>query len=264
MTSGFRTGTRLLPLVYKTYDNNSIDATTLDGPPDLSQMTYTQDTLMCIYGITTNGTKLRKTGVEFQFSSKRIPALATRITISGAYFRTVYSNSQGYYESSTKIINNRRLPYVGWYTDPDGYIRKSFNTNFMFDTHIPNLKLGFSLSAQCLWFSNQQTEWKSGIPEYYIDSQGNSYPYTEESSQDMYLQWLKKSYNEALFDRRISEAFNVNFNLKVTKQLYRDRINLALFVNRLISCHPDYTSNGVKVRQIGQSPYFGMELNFNI
>ena len=264
MTSGFRTGTRLLPLAYKTYDNNSIDATTLDGPPDLSQMTYTQDTLMCIYGITTNGTKLRKTGVEFQFSSKRIPALATRITISGAYFRTVYSNSQGYYESSTKIINNRRLPYVGWYTDPDGYIRKSFNTNFMFDTHIPNLKLGFSLSAQCLWFSNQQTEWKSGIPEYYIDSQGNSYPYTEESSQDMYLQWLKKSYNEALFDRRISEAFNVNFNLKVTKQLYRDRINLALFVNRLISCHPDYTSNGVKVRQIGQSPYFGMELNFNI
>ena len=227
-------------------------------------MTYTQDTLMCIYGITTNGTKLRKTGVEIQFSSKRIPALATRITISGAYFRTVYSNSQGYYESSTKIIINRRLPYVGWYTDPDGYIRKSFNTNFMFDTHIPNLKLGFSLSAQCLWFSNQQTEWKSGIPEYYIDSQGNSYPYTEESSQDMYLQWLKKSYNEALFDRRISEAFNVNFNLKVTKQLYRDRINLALFVNRLISCHPDYTSNGVKVRQIGQSPYFGMELNFNI
>lgn len=74
----------------------------------------------------------------------------------------------------------------------------------------------------------------------------------------------EKSYNEALFDRRISEAFNVNFNLKVTKQLYRDRINLALFVNRLISCHPDYTSNGVKVRQIGQSPYFGMELNFNI
>lgn len=132
-----------------------------------------------------------KQDVEFQFSSKRIPALATRITISGAYFRTVYSNSQGYYESSTKIINNRRLPYVGWYTDPDGYIRKSFNTNFMFDTHIPNLKLGFSLSAQCLWFSNQQTEWKSGIPEYYIDSQGNSYPYTEESSQDMYLQWLK-------------------------------------------------------------------------
>lgn len=62
MTSGFRTGTRLLPLAYKTYDNNSIDATTLDGPPDLSQMTYTQDTLMCIYGITTNGTKLRKTG----------------------------------------------------------------------------------------------------------------------------------------------------------------------------------------------------------
>lgn len=69
-----------------------------------------------------------------------------------------------YYESSTKIINNRRLPYVGWYTDPDGYIRKSFNTNFMFDTHIPNLKLGFSLSAQCLWFSNQQTEWKAGFP----------------------------------------------------------------------------------------------------
>ena len=67
-----------------------------------------------------------------------------------------------------------------------------------------------------------------------------------------------------IYSNGIAANKNVNFNLKVTKQLYRDRINLALFVNRLISCHPDYTSNGVKVRQIGQSPYFGMELNFNI
>lgn len=264
MTSGFRSGSRILPLAYKTYDNNSIDAATLQGPPQLEEMTYTQDTLMCIYGVTTNGTKLRKEGIEFQFSSKRIQALATRITISGAYFRTVYSNSEGYYERPDKIIDNRRIPYAGWYTDPDGYVRRSFNTNFMFDTHIPRLKLGFSLSAQCLWFSDQQTERKSGIPEYYVDNQGNAHPYTEESQQDMYLQWLKKSYNDALFDRNVSEPFNINFNLKVTKQLYKDRINLALFVNRLLSCHPDYTSHGVKVRQIGRTPYFGMELNFNI
>lgn len=264
MTSGFRNGTRILPLAYKTYDSNSIDAATLQGPPRLENMTYTPDTLMCIYSTPTNGTRLCKTGIEFQFTGKRIPALATRITISGAYFRTIYSNSQGYYASSGKIINNRRIPYTGWYTDPDGYIRRSFNTNFTFDTHIPGLKLGFSLSAQCLWFCDQQTERKTGIPEFYTDNRGNTRPYTEESQKDMYLQWLKVSYDDALFKRNVSEPFNINFNLKVTQKLYQERINLALFVNRLVSCHPDYTSNGVKVRQIGRTPYFGMELNFNI
>lgn len=264
MNSGFRTGTIVKPLSYKLYDSNSIDPDKIQGPPLLENLTYIQDTLLRIYGINTNGTRLNKSGVEFQFSSKRIQALATRITVSGAYLRTIYSNSEGFYNKSNKVIDNNPIPYVGWYEDPDGFIRRSFNTNFIFDTYLPKLKLLFSFSAQCHWFSDQQTERKSGVPIYYIDKQGNKYPYTDKSAEDMYLQWLKVSYNETLFKRSKLEHFNLNVNLKVTKRLYQERINLALFVNRLLSIHPDYHHNGVKIRQIGQSPYFGMELNFNI
>ncbi len=264
MNSGFRTGTIVKPLLYKLYDSNSIDPDKIQAPPDLKDLTYMQDTLLRIYGINTNGTRLNKSGIEFQFISKRIQALATRITISGAYLRTIYSNSEGFYSKSNKVIDNHPIPYVGWYKDPEGFIRRSFNTNFIFDTYLPKLKLLFSFSAQCHWFSDQQTERKSGIPVYYMDKQGNQYAYTEKSTKDMYLQWLKVSYNETLFDRSKLEHFNLNVNLKITKRLYQDRINLALFVNRLLSIHPDYHYHGVKVRQIGQSPYFGMELNFNI
>lgn len=264
MSSGFRTGTVVKPLLYKSYDSNSIDPDKIQGPPALEDLTYGQDTLLRVYGINTNGTRLDKSGVEFQFSSKRIRALATRITISGAYLRTVYSNSEGFYSKSNKVIDNNPIPYVGWYEEPDGLIRRSFNTNFMFDTYLEKLKLLFSFSAQCHWFSDQQTERKSGVPVYYVDKQGNKYAYTEQSAEDMYLQWLKVPYNEVLFERSKLEHFNLNVNLKVTKRLYQDRINLALFVNRLLSIYPDYHRNGTRIRQIGRSPYFGMELNFNI
>jgi len=41
------------------------------------------------YSRSTNGSRTEKSGIEFAFTSQRIRAIATRITVTGAYFRTL-------------------------------------------------------------------------------------------------------------------------------------------------------------------------------
>ena len=56
----------------------------------------------------------------------------------------------------------------------------------------------------------------------------------------------------------------MNINLKVTKTLYKDKMALAVFVNKIADYTPSYeTSKGITVRR-DVRPYFGMELNFKL
>ncbi len=56
----------------------------------------------------------------------------------------------------------------------------------------------------------------------------------------------------------------MNVNLKVTKKLWRDRLSIAVFVNKILDYTPSYiTRMGVEIRR-EVMPYFGMELNFRI
>ena len=107
---------------------------------------------------------------------------------------------------------------------------------------------------------------QTGIPDEYVDLNGVRHPFNvEEAQNDMYLQWLIVTHPESLFYERIMDPFNVGMNLKVTKKFYKERIELAFFVNQLLSYWHEYRgSNGVLVRQTTRMPYFGMEINFNL
>ena len=75
---------------------------------------------------------------------------------------------------------------------------------------------------------------------------------------DHYLSRIK-------FLREDYGTFQCRVNLKVTKEFYKERIELAFFVNQLYSYWHEYRgSNGVLVRQTTPMPYFGMEINFNL
>ncbi len=52
----------------------------------------------------------------------------------------------------------------------------------------------------------------------------------------------------------------MNLNLKVTKKLLNDRLNIAMFCNRILDYTPDYEQNGIKIRR-SVRPYFGLEIN---
>lgn len=265
LDSGFRSGSRYHALSYKKYDSSSIDPSALTSQPDLAEMSFVMDTLLTTYNITNNGSKLLKSGVEFQLSSKRFTSINTRFTLNGAWFKTTYTNSNPVYKSGQKdiIINGKRLPYLGLYQWDDGSIKQQLNTNLIVDTYIPSLGLEFSSSFQFMWFRSNQSTPMNGTPIAYINPSGEQYPYLEEDKSDPILQWLDIKYNDDLFEKR-TIPMSMNMNLKISKDFYK-KIRISMFVNRLFSYYQNYEINGQKIEQRGlTSPYFGMELNLNL
>ena len=263
MTSGFRTTSDYRSFTFRDYDETAIDMEQLDGPPSLDGIPYTEETRLGGYSRSTNGSRTEKSGIEFAFTSQRIRAIATRVTVTGAYFRTNYSNMHPEYLLPTSAPGGQTYPYVGYYFSTDGYLRELCNTNFLLDTQIPRLKLILSTSFQCMWFLGSRNTPVSAWPISYLDENLVSHPFTAESAADGLLSALVRDSDPTLW-RYVTTPFSMNVNLKITKKLYRDKMAVALFVNKLLDYTPDYhTSDGRHIRR-EVTPYFGMELNIKL
>jgi hypothetical protein len=262
MTSGFRGGSEYLQLIAKDYDEKSIDKSTLTGPPSLETTPYVMDTTLVAYGLTTNGSRTLKKGIEYTLTTARIPVVNTRLTVNGAWFLTQYMNSQPEYQRPSAVLDGKPYPYIGIYEKNDSYLYESFNTNFLFDTQVPRLGLVFSTSLQCTWFTGSQTQADDSRPVAYLDKNLERHPYTDEADADGVLHLMVRSFSSTLLEyRRI--PFVMNVNLKATKKLFKDRATVSIFVNRLFTVAPDYEVNGVLKRR-SSTPYFGMELMLNL
>ena len=55
----------------------------------------------------------------------------------------------------------------------------------------------------------------------------------------------------------------MDVNLKATKKLFKDKLMVALFVNKLWDVHPDYKRNDFVIRRF-VTPYFGLEMNIKL
>ena len=232
--------------------------------------TNTYDRLLT-YSTTTNGSRVYKQGVEWQYQSPRIKAICTRFTLNGAWLRTVYSNSERMYstEKSPGVVNgvNVQDHYIGLYNWTEGYIRESLNTNVVADVHIAKIGLTVSATFEMTFYTASKTLEKNGRPEAYIASvDGLIHPYTAASEQDAILKTLIFDYNSGLFERR-TVPFEGYLNLRVQKSITK-YANIALYVNRLLDILPDYQVSGANGSQVTihrtASPYFGMEINLNI
>lgn len=256
MTSGFR-----YKSIYDVYSYRSYDVSQMAAGVDYRTIGYENRQVLDGYRQASNGTRVDKEGVELQFTSKRIAPLRTRINVTGAWFRTVYTNSQPMYETVSMVIDNTNLSqkYVGLYDWNDGRENSQLNTNVTFDTQIPEWGLVFTTSAQFMWFIRTKLQEKQGTPIAYLSAvDGNLHPYTAESSSDTYLQHLVKTYNKDSF-RPFTVPMSMVINFKATKQVGR-YMKLSFFANKLIDYLPDYESNGYTIRR-NVSPYFGVEAN---
>lgn len=96
-----------------------------------------------IYATQRNGSGMDKEGVEFQYSSNRVPVINTRFTLSGAWFRTKYGNSLPVFRTNDYIIGVS-LIHTGLYEGMEPRsVNEVLNTNLMLDTYIPHLDLIF-------------------------------------------------------------------------------------------------------------------------
>lgn len=143
MKDAFRMAPRVFYYAYNRYDASAFDPDAAGRAPQLSDLPYEEDRRTALVGSPDNSSRVKKEGVEFTFSSVRIPLVRTRITVSGAWLKTVLSNSQDLWYRPGTVVNGRELQLVGLYDDREGSTYQSFNTNFTFDTDVPRLGLNF-------------------------------------------------------------------------------------------------------------------------
>lgn len=98
-----------------------MDHDALTSAPDITTIPYKEITRMPFWD-TTNGSETRKEGIEWMLNTPRYDRLHTRVTFSGAWFRTVYKNSLPQYQKPSIILNNEELKHIGLYDDNEELI----------------------------------------------------------------------------------------------------------------------------------------------
>lgn len=259
MTSGFRYSN-----IYDVYTYHRYDVSQMGAGVDYTTLPYENRQVLDGYQQVSNGSELTKQGIELSFTSQRIKCLRTRVNVTGAWFRTIYQNSQPMYESVSTVVDNQpvREKYVGLYDWNDGRQNDRLNTNVTFDTQIPEWKLIFTTSVQCMWLVRTKLMWKDGTPKAYLSAaDGELHDYTAASASDSYLMQLIKTYNQDSF-KPFTVPMSMIVNLKVTKEIGK-YMRLSFFANKILDYLPDYTANGRVIRR-NASPYFGVEAGFTI
>lgn len=259
MTSGFRYSN-----IYDVYTYRWYDVSQMGAGVDYTTLPYENRQVLDGYQQVSNGSELTKQGIELSFTSQRIKCLRTRVNVTGAWFRTIFQNSQPMYESVSTVVDNQpvREKYVGLYDWNDGRQNDRLNTNVTFDTQIPEWKLIFTTSVQCMWLVRTKLMWKDGTPKSYLSAaDGELHDYTAASASDSYLMQLIKTYNQDSF-KPFTVPMSMIVNLKVTKEIGK-YMRLSFFANKILDYLPDYTANGRVIRR-NASPYFGVEAGFTI
>ncbi len=266
LSSGFRYSNRYDAYTYKDYDESGIRDSELQAPPQLEDVPYVEKRILNGYRFVENGSRQDKTGVEFELTLQRIKVLRTAITLNGAWFKSIYSNSRPMYYAQSGVYDNRVLSehYVGLYDWNDGRFNEQLSTNLLLDTQVPEWGVIFSTSVQAMWFISTQRMRQNGTPYMYKSYQdGQDHPYNAEAvaTDPLLLEHLYYSVSEAAYERyTVPPALYVN--LKITKEIGK-MLHMSLFVNKLFDYTPDFERNGILIRR-NVTPYFGMEMTLRI
>lgn len=264
LKDGFRSATAVSAFSFRRYDSSGIDPLTITSAPKTEDIPWRQDTLLRTWQRVENGSTIRKTGIEWQYSSPRIPFIATRLTFNGAWFHSYYANSRPeWYGGIDKTVLGIAVnsKYVGLYDWEDSYTKDRISANLILDTYLDKIGLLFSTTLEAYLWGKTRVSPQNKRPISYIDVKETIHPYTDEDAQDVYLAHLNLS-GRAATRLTSSERAYLCMHVKANKQ-FGKHIGVALFADRIVSIAPDYEVNGFLIRR-HFSPYVGMEINLTI
>ncbi len=262
MLNGFRYGSIYKPLFYKQYQTDKLDHQHLTAPPSVDELDYEVRYAAYLLPNPSNGSETYKKGIEWSFSTMRFPRSHLRITANGAWLVNRYRNSLPQYVRPPVSIMGKDYPYMGKYNDVEGVEQETLNTTIRLDAYVPTLALGISLALQTNWFGKSRHLPRYEWPDAYIDFSSVERPFRPEDQNDPQLRLLYRpvdTYESKLYTVPMLSSVN----LKATKELFKGRLRIALFVNKIFDYAPDYTVEGVTIRRY-QDPYFGMEINLKL
>lgn len=258
------------PVSYKLYQYLKEDADISGRRPEKTDYIEQDYSEFTSYTRVMNSKKTIKRGVEYRVTFPKVRALQTEIEINGAYYMTRYGSSLPDYFYPNSKVGDERFPYVGIYDLDATTEMQRFNSNFWFNTHIPQFKLIFTNFFQLIWTqSSQYTDNFDGIykkvPYAYIDFQGVTHNVTPEQlekingNEDVYWYQLRRQSTVISYQKETKPVYLL-WNIKATKEIGRVA-KLSFFVNGILDVHPKYMSNtSARTKREWSNPYFGMEL----
>jgi hypothetical protein len=224
-----------------------------------------------LYNRVLNSYSIYKKGIEYSLNFSKIKELNTSIIIDGAYLYNEKTQELPFYDNSTLT---REKDFVGVYPEGKRNIAQMLNTNFRFVTHIPELRMVFSLTAQVLWFEKYQTQYDEAFysedgkdlfinPIACLDKDGNYRDLTGFDILNSEYKLLIKKENAREY---IQEVYPITttVNFKLSKEIGQ-RFNISFYANNLfnyIQRHKLTNLNSYVFRN--QSLFFGAMLKIKL
>lgn len=268
MDNAFRSVSLFNAIPLRKYIVSSVDPDAISSKPNIQDFEYLDQAEYHTYSQNQNGSITEKQGIEYNFSSKRVPGINTRFTLNGAWFKTSNRNVMpvGEVISSNVVTDGKVRQYYAVYKNGNtGGSYESFNTNLIADSYLPKLGMNLSFSVQSMWFNSTQQLFRDNLPIGYYDIDQNYHIYTEADQADPVLRNFDKKRDPYIYNK-FTKPIDLLVNVKATKVI-KEKIRIAMFVNRLFIYKPNYTEYGnlfIRENQAQDTPYFGMEINIKI
>ncbi|MCQ2111082.1 MAG: TonB-dependent receptor [Bacteroidaceae bacterium] len=244
------------------------------------------DSLFQSYERPNNTAKSEKYGIEYSINFGQVKALRTSLVVDGAW---MYVKRQSALDSWSEMgsLNGSYYPYAVLRPGGSGSINQRVNTNFRFITHIPQVKMVFTTTAQVIWGESRQYIYQdengndlwykttnyNGIdclavdPVGYKDYAGNYYAWDTKFRDKIYknaeYEMISTYSTTTYFEKEKYPAYAI-FNFRLTKEL-GDRLEFSFMANNMFNTrkiHKNKNTSGYSIRTIPQ--YFGAELKIKI
>ena len=297
MTNGYGFITEYVPMVYErygyTWNNETPSQVVLPSGAQVSwnagsvtadgrkQPSITDTTFMAL-SRPVNGMSLNKWGVEFTFDVAKIPVISTSINVSGAYMNVTTHSTAQTQHLYAGTQNGRTYPWVGVYagssTTSNGSVKERFNTNVRFITHIPQLAMVVTLTAQMVFFESTRNlcEYdgrqlyyeKDGTlcvnPLYIIDRKDRMIPFTDEMAADPKYRNLILTTNTGTFYVRQTYPFYGMLNVRLSKELGK-WATVSFYANNFLNFRGRVKNSVTGYPNDRNTPlYFGAEVKITL
>jgi len=258
---------------------------------------YENDVKFSGYSRTMNSEVRIKKGVEYSIDLGKFKALKTAVIISGAWFRTEsYDVNAPYWSKVDYTVfegnTSKQESFAVKFPDQFGYgtIDERLNTNVGFNTHIPELKMLVSLTAQFIWFEKNRREiypWKNKLfslnelrdylsnPDLFSSDPTDGFfyylPESHKGYDDVETAYAVADFADPLAQQAIKKTSALYFpqrilpplflcNIKVSKDISR-RYKLSFYANNFLNIRPWHIDerSGRYLRR-NETPFFGADL----
>lgn len=299
MTDGYGFAAEYVPMIYNrygyTWQNGAPSQVVLPSGAGLSWriggVTADGKTLPAITDTTfmslarpVNGVAMDKWGVEFTFDVAKIPSLGTSVNVSGAYMQVASYNTAYTQRLYAGTSNGRTFPYVGIYggssTTSNGSVKERLSTNIRLITHVPQLAMVVTLSAQLVFFESTRNLCRFGgedqayfsetagtwcvNPLYIMDRAGRTLPFTSGMASDPQYRNLILTTNTETYYIRQTYPFYGMLNLRLSKEIGR-LATVSFYANNFLNLRGRVKNSVTHYPNDRNTPlYFGAEVKLSI